>query len=205
MTVSAEPTQLSEPVRFGFDDFVLYSEMHPDGNFELLNGVIYALSPEGKSHKLTRLKIDTYLHQIVDLTKYTVGSGASFPAPGWKEGPKPDNFVSRGALAMDDEHPKEPSSDDMLLVIEITNSRAVEKDKQLHRKLETYARVSIPDYWLVDLVGAAVIVHREPSGATDEPRFRSIQKLGRGETASAVAVDSLAISVNFLLKLAQKS
>ncbi len=99
MAVSSEPARVSEPVRFGYDDFVLYTEMHPEGDFELLDGVICEVAPEGTEHKLTRFKIDTYLHQAVDLTKYTVGSQGSFPAPGWKEGPKPDNFVARGALA----------------------------------------------------------------------------------------------------------
>jgi Uma2 family endonuclease len=205
MTASAEPTRRCEPVRFSYDEFVLYTEMHPEGDFELLDGVIYRLAPEGKSHKLTRLKIDTYLHGIVDLTKYTVGTEASFAAPGWNEGPKPDNFVSRGALDMNDEDPNEPTSADMLLIIEITNARTADGDRELKRKLTTYARVAIPDYWLIDLVRASVIVHREPSGEVEEPSFASIQRFGRGETIAAACVDSLVMSTDFLLKLAHKN
>jgi Uma2 family endonuclease len=178
--------------------------MHPEGDFELLDGVIYNVAPEGTEHKLTRLQIETYLHQVVDLTRYTVGSEASFPAPGWKEGPKPDNYVARGALGTYADNHKEPAASDMLLVVEITNARSVETDKELQRKLQTYARVSIPDYWLIDLVSASVLVHRDPTGDTTEPMFRSIQRYDRDETIEALAVDELSVNCTFLLKLAQK-
>ena len=64
--------------RFDYDDFVRYTEMHPEGNFELLDGVIYEFAPEDKPHKVTRLKINTYLHRTVDLRRFTVGTEASF-------------------------------------------------------------------------------------------------------------------------------
>jgi Uma2 family endonuclease len=203
MSVAAESLTSAEPVRLDYDDYVLYTEMHPDGDFELLNGVIYQLAPEGKSHKITRLRIDTYLHQNVALAKYTVGTEASFPAPGWKEGPKPDNFISLGALDMNDENPKEPSAEDMLLVIEITTSNKPDDNAELQRKRETYARVAIPDYWLIDLIGGSVIVHRDPNGDAEKPRYRSVMTFGRQETISALAVDNLSISTEILLKLAK--
>ena len=201
--MTAESLTSAAAVRLNYDDYVRYTENHPDGDFELLNGVIYQLAPEGKAHKITRLKIDTYLHQNVDLTKYTVGSEASFPAPGWKEGPKPDNFVSLGVLELDDENPKEPSAEDMLLVIEITNSTKPDDNAQLTRKREAYARVAIPDYWLIDLIRAAVIVHRDPNGDAEKPRYRSVMTFGRTEILSALAVDDLSVSTGMLLKLAQ--
>jgi Uma2 family endonuclease len=194
----------AEPVRLDYADYVLYTEKHPDGDFELLNGVIYRLAPEGAAHLLTRLKINTYLHQTANLAKYTIGTEASFPAPGWKEGPKPDNFVSRGSLQMDDDNPKSPSAEDVLLVIEITNSLRPEEDDSLKRKLETYARVGIPDYWLIDLIGGSVIVHRDPSGDTECPKYRSVKTVGRQDTVSAIAVEQLSLSTDILLSLAGK-
>jgi Uma2 family endonuclease len=99
MRVADKPEFPARPVRFDFDEFVRYTEEHPEGNYELLDGVIYELAPEGDAHLITRLTVNTYLHGVVNLAKYTIGTAGSFPAPGWKEGPKPDNFVSRGALA----------------------------------------------------------------------------------------------------------
>lgn len=203
MAVS-EPVCISEPVRFSYDEFVLYTEMHPEGDLELLDGVIYDVAPEGTEHKITRLQIETYLHQVVDLTLFTVGSEASFPAPGWKEGPKPDNFVARGALDTYADSHTEPTATDMRLVVEITDSRSAETDEDLLRKRKTYALVSIPEYWLIDLVSASVLIHRDPTGGAAEPRFRSIRRCGKGETIAALAVDGVFVSTDFLLKLAQK-
>lgn len=204
MAVAFQPIRVSEPVRFTYDEFVLYTEMHPVADFELLDGVIYEVAPEGTEHKLTRFKIDTYLHQVVDLEKYTVGSQGSFSAPGWKEGPKPDNFVARGALDTYADNRREPTSMDMLLVVEITNTQSAETDKELLRKRKTYARVSIPDYWLIDLVSASVFVHRDPTREADEPTFRSIQRYGKGDSIAALTVHGLSAGCDFLLKLAQK-
>jgi Uma2 family endonuclease len=96
MRVAQKPERPAEPVRFDFDDFVRYTEQHPEGNFELLDGVVYELAPEGNAHLVTRLTINTYLHQVLDLTKYTIGTEGSFSAPGWKEGPKPLPMLGRG-------------------------------------------------------------------------------------------------------------
>lgn len=48
MTISAQP------VRLDFDDYVKYTEKHPEGSFELIHGAIYELAPEGDPHLLTR-------------------------------------------------------------------------------------------------------------------------------------------------------
>jgi Uma2 family endonuclease len=125
------------------------------------------------------------LHQVVNLTKYTIGTEGSFPAPGWKEGPKPDNFVSRGALA---QTLRRPTAKDVLLVIEITTSPKPSDDDELQGKLATYVRVGIPDYWLVDLVGGRVLVH-------------SVSSYGRHESIAALAVDDLTIGTDLLLQM----
>jgi hypothetical protein len=131
MRVAEKPDLPAEPVRFDFDDYVRYSENHPDGDFELLGGAIYKLAPEGDAHLITRLTINTYLHQVLDLTKCTIGTEGSFPAPGWEEGPKPDNFVSRGALA---QTLRRSTSEDLLLVIEITSSPNPSEEAELERQ-----------------------------------------------------------------------
>jgi Uma2 family endonuclease len=198
MRVAEKPELPAEPVRFDFNDFVRYTEQHPEGNFELLDGVIYELAPEGDAHLITRLTINTYLHQVVNLTKYTIGTEGSFPAPGWKEGPKPDNFVSRGALA---QTLRRPTAEDVLLVIEITTSPNPSDDDELKRKLATYARVGIPDYWLVDLVGGRVLVNRGPGGNADPPHYASVSSCGRHEAIAALAVDDLSIGTDLLLQM----
>jgi Uma2 family endonuclease len=103
MTVSAEP------VRLDFDDYVRYTEMHPDGDFELIHGVIYKLAPEGEPHLLTRHGIHDFLMQTLDLKRYTPWNEASIPSPGWTEGPKPDNSIARDASMANMPHARNPT------------------------------------------------------------------------------------------------
>lgn len=43
----------AEPVQLDFDDYVVYTETHPDDAFELIDGVIYKLAPKGDPHART--------------------------------------------------------------------------------------------------------------------------------------------------------
>jgi hypothetical protein len=64
MSVSAEP------VRLDFDDYVHYAETHLEGAFELLDGAIFKLAPEGDAHLRTRSAIDWMLNRTLDLARY---------------------------------------------------------------------------------------------------------------------------------------
>ena len=55
------------PVRLDFDDYILYTETHPDDAFELIDGAIYRLAPEGDPHARTRSAIQMYLSQVLVL------------------------------------------------------------------------------------------------------------------------------------------
>jgi Uma2 family endonuclease len=54
-----------------------------------------------------------------------------------------------------------PVPQDVLLIIEVSDS-SLGKDRG--SKLELYAEAGIRDYWIVDIQGRCVIVHREPQG-----------------------------------------
>jgi Uma2 family endonuclease len=188
----------AEPVRLDFDDYVQYSDAHPEGDFELLDGVIYKLAPEGDPHLLTRSAIDWFLDRTLDLTRYAPWTEASFPAPGWFDGPRPDNFVSRGPGLVDGKICARQKADDIALVIEVS-STSRRKDR---KKATLYARLGIPEYWLVDLIACVVVVHREPEGEREEAAYRSIVTAGRNETIVSSAVEPLSVGTDFLLQLA---
>jgi Uma2 family endonuclease len=89
----------------------------------------------------------------------------------------------------------------VLLVIEITTAPKPSDDDE-QRKLATYARVGIPDYWLADLVGGRVLVHREPCRNADLPHYASVSSYGRHEAIAALAVDDdLTIGTDLLLQM----
>jgi Uma2 family endonuclease len=193
-------TTSAHPVRLDFDDYVKYTEKHPEGSFELIHGVIYALAPEGDPHLLTRHGIYNLLIARLDLQRYTPWNEASVPAPNWSEGPRPDNFVSRGPFRIDGKYAPRPKTEDVLLMIEISSSTRV-KDI---RRATLYASLAIPEYWMVDLLSGIVGVYREPiAGGEDESKYRWFRSYGRNETITSSAVDNLTVETNELLELAQ--
>ncbi len=195
MTISAEPVCLT------FDDFVHYTEMHPDGDFELIHGVIYKLAPEGDPHFLTRHGIHDYLKATLDLTRFTAWNEGAFPAPGWPEGPKPDNFVSYGPFRVDGKYAPRPKAEDIALTIEISSST---RRKDIKRA-SLYASLSIPEYWMIDLTTGIVGVYREPLAARNEDsQYRWFRSYGHDETITSSAVEGLSVETNFLLELANR-
>jgi Uma2 family endonuclease len=65
------------------------------------------------------------------------------------------------------EYTSNPQPEDILLLVEISDS-TVRFD--LGRKAKLYARAMIQEYWVLDIPGKQLIVHREP----EEGRYRSI-------------------------------
>jgi Uma2 family endonuclease len=201
VSVGDPPTRaVATPVRFTFDDYVRYTEQH-DGDFELRDGVIVAMAPEGDAHMLTRNTLDRYLHRTLDPARYSAFTESSFPCPGWAEGPRPDNFVARDALL---DEGRRPVAADIALTIEIASIEIASDEARLKddkSKTETYASVHVPEYWIVDLFHRNVLVHREPQG----PNYTFIETKRPGETITAVTVDGLTIAVDLLLRHARLS
>ncbi len=188
---------IAEAVRHEFSDYVRYSEAHADAAFELIDGVIYKLAPEGDAHAVTRSGIQMFLSQALDLARYTPWTEVSFTATGWADGPRPDNFVSRGPWLAGGKFTKRPAAEDIALVIEVSSSSRP-KDRE---KAKLYARLGIPEYWLVDLIGCVVVVFRGNIGDGKLPTYRSSRDYGKGETIACAAIEELTVDTNFLLQL----
>jgi Uma2 family endonuclease len=192
----------TEPVRLDFDDYVRYTETHPDSAFELLDGAIFKLAPEGDAHLRTRSAIDWLLNRTLDLARYAPWTQASFPAPGWFDGPRPDNFVSHGPGIVDGVICARPQATDIALVIEVSSSTR-RKDEA---RAKLYARLEIPEYWLVDLERASVVVHHSPRHAESVGyHYATVNPFGRNADITATVVDGLTFAANFLLQLAAQS
>jgi Uma2 family endonuclease len=178
------------PVRFTFDDYVRYTEEHA-GDFELRGGIIVAMAPEGDAHMMTRSALNLHLARTLDPARYTAFTESSFPCPGWSEGPRPDNFVARGAPL---DEGRRPTAADIALIIEIASDEARLKDDK--NKAETYASVRVPEYWIVDLLHRNVLVHREPQDTV----YTFLETKRPGETIVSAVVDGFAIAVDLLLR-----
>ncbi len=89
-------------------------------------------------------------------------------APGDRERslPEPDVAVLRERKI--EHRSRHPRGDEMLLVIEVSDT-TVAFDRS--RKAALYARAGVPEYWVLDLNGRMLVVHREPDGTQYRQTF----------------------------------
>lgn len=163
-----------EQVRFG-----------PDRRVELVNGVIYELSPQSSQHARGIAKATRAL-----LTAFGPGFHVRPQLPlalGPHSMPEPDLAMIAGEPDDATDHPSTAA-----LVVEVTET------SQLHdreRKARDYARAGIPDYWILNLRLDAIEVLRNPQDGL----YRSRLVFRRGETISPLARPEVAIPVADLL------
>ena len=73
-----------------------------------------------------------------------------------------------------------PGPDDVALLVEVADT-SLRYDR--HVKGPLYAEAGVQDYWIVDLTGGAVEVHREPVAGA----FRLTERVARGGTLTPLA------------------
>jgi Uma2 family endonuclease len=104
--------------------------------------------------------------------------------------PEPDVFVlNRPASDFPVEY---PTPADLTLVAEISDS-ILAFDRST--KAGLYARAGIVEYWIVDLPGRAILVHRDPR----EGRYASVTRYSGAETVALLARPDAATTVESLL------
>ena len=127
-----------------------------DDHVELIDGEIIDMSPIGSAHAGC---INRLIRALAPAT--SVGTAVlSVQSPlrlGRHDEPQPDVMLLRPRA--DDYGTAHPGPEDVLLVIEVAAS-SLHFDRTT--KLPLYARHAVPEVWIVDLVAAAIEVHREP-------------------------------------------
>jgi Uma2 family endonuclease len=123
-----------------------------DERVELLEGRIVMMSPQGRPHaravrRLTMLLAPALAGRAEVLVQLPIA------ASDYSE-PEPDVAVVPPGEYLDD-HPRRA-----LLVIEVAES-SLEVDRL---KARVYAESNVDEYWIVNLPGRVVEVHREPRG-----------------------------------------
>jgi Uma2 family endonuclease len=87
--------------------------------------------------------------------------------------PEPDAAVVRGGLR--DYPDRHPGASDVILVVEVADA-SLERDQTLKKRI--YAKAGIPVYWIVNLLERRLEVHRDPSGPSESPGYRTHEDLG---------------------------
>jgi Uma2 family endonuclease len=175
------------PRRFTVEEYYRMAEagiLGPEERVELLDGVIYVMSPIGSRHA-------SNVHRLGFLLGRLLGDRAQirFQSPirlTDDSEPEPDLAI---VMPHDDfyesAHPQ--PADIFWLVEAMETSAAYDRG----RKLRSYARAGIVEVWLVDLKRETVEVYRQPEG--DEYTDRRV--LRRGQSVSCLAFPDLELAV----------
>ncbi len=154
----------------------------PEEKIELVDGVIYEMSPQKSVHTTAVRLADLALGLL-----FGVGFDIRSQMPlalGFDSEPEPDLAVVTGSpLDYLDAHPSTA-----LLVIEVADS-SLPHDR---KKASLYARAGIPEYWLENLVDWCLEVYREPKDGVYTLRTvlragDSVSPLSRPEAVIPVA------------------
>jgi Uma2 family endonuclease len=169
-------------------DRVRYHQLGQSGAFngrrvQLVEGVVIEMSPMGIDHAnvvslLTRHLVRSVDDRLLVRVQVPLAVGDdSEPEPGFAIVP----FEKRAA-----EHPSTA-----LLVIEVADSsRAFD----LGPKAALYARAKVPEYWVIDLARAQLVVHRKPKAG----RYTSVRTVGRAHALTSTSVPAVKLTLSEL-------
>ena len=176
---------------FTIDDCYKMAEvgiLSPDERTELINGEILVVPPPGPRHGFV---VDTLTETFVNLARgkavVRVQGGVvlhKYAAPM----PEIALLRPRGKAYLE----KNPDASDILLLIEVADS-SLDQDRTV--KLQLYAIMSIPEYWIVDLQHDRLLVHTDPAGES----YQTVRELHRGDTAALSLLPECVIPVDLML------
>jgi Uma2 family endonuclease len=175
------------PIRWTCVDFHRFGDL---GMFEgrramLIDGVILEEGPMNPPHAITLELVGEALR-----TAFPIGWRIRSQSPlvlGQDLDPEPDFAVMPGSARGSSGHPTMAD-----LVVEVSDSSL---DFDLNEKRLLYARSGIREYWVVDINGRRLFVHRDPQGGD----YASRQEFGPTDVVSPLAVSTTLVRVADLL------
>ena len=184
-TTATERVELHRWTRQDYHRMAVAALLRPDERTELVDGVIYTMSPHGAYHAMALLAV---LEALRPLFPDLVLRPQLPLALGESSEPQPDIAVVAGDYrSYRKEHPTTA-----LLVVEVADS-SLRHDRL--RKLPLYARAGVPDSWILDLAGEALEVYRDPAGGT----YRARTVLRKGDRISPLSCPDADLAVADLL------
>lgn len=129
--------------------------MLADKRVELVGGTLLDMQPISKEHAYATLSLSRQLGACLG-ERGIVNTQNPLSINDNSE-PLPDVFVLKPP--MEQYRQRLPQAEDVLLIIEVAQS-SLQTDRTV--KLELYARASITEYWLVNLVDGQLETHRQP-------------------------------------------
>lgn len=142
--------------------------------FELLGGYLIPKTPKSRLHSIALLLLVEWLRSVFGSRNVEQEVSIELgPLLSPTNQPEPDAIVLRRSAV--EFRTTSPGPSDLLLIAEVC---ATTQDYDLGAKAALYASAGIAEYWVLDLNGMRIIVHRNPAGekyesiiayAADEP------------------------------------
>ena len=155
---------------------------------ELIEGELVAMSPVGSRHAGVINKLNRMLVLAVgDRGLVSVQNPIRLDD---RSEPEPDVAVLRPRA--DDYVEATPGPEDVLLVIEVADS-SLSYDRTV--KAPLYAAHGLPEFWIVDLAGRAIEVHRRPA----EGRYTDVSRVGASDKLELVLLPGVWVPVAAVL------
>jgi len=177
--------------RFTVRDYYRMAEdgiLEPDVRVELIEGEILEMPPIGPPHAATVTQLSTQLTLEV-AEEVTVRTQLPVRLSDRTE-PQPDICLIRSRP--DAYRLRHPEPDDILLVIEVSDS-SVAYDRI--KKGRLYSRSWIPEYWLVDIPGRRLEVYRSPG----REGYTEREDVPAGARVSPQALPEVSLEVGAIL------
>jgi Uma2 family endonuclease len=160
----------------------------PDKRVELIEGVIYDMSPQSSLHATAYRLAQEVLRLVFPPAAGYEIRGQLPLVLGEDSEPEPDVAVVPGGIRdYREDHPTTA-----LLIVEIADSSLLHDRK---RKVPLYARHGIPETWLLNLPRRALEVYRDPVHGV----YRARKVLRAGEAIAPVTRPEAAVAVEDLL------
>jgi Uma2 family endonuclease len=194
LTMTSPDAVAYAPHRFSVEEYFRMAELGilaEEDRVELIEGEVLVREPAGPEHASHVHKIAYFFRRLEDERRGMVRTENPAILDGLNA-PQPDVCILKWR---DDYYVHaHPSPADILLAIEVAWSSAP-GDRRI--KAPLYARVAIPEFWLVDLKNEMVEVYREPS----ESGYASFARLGLGATLRPLAFEDIELRVKEILLL----
>ncbi len=188
---TAKPAATLERRRFSVDEYDRMIEagiLQEDEHVELLQGEIVCMAPIGIPHaNVVSFLLNWFARRLPETFHVRAQDPIRIPP---SAEPEPDLAIVHGPIGT--YSAAHPGPAEVLLLIEVADT-SLSHDRDVKGPL--YAGAGIPDYWLFDLAGEQILVHREPKRG----RYTKIDAVRRGDTLAPLAFPDLVVPLDELL------
>ena len=154
-----------------------------DERYELIDGIILLRTPQKPPHRIASLLLRNWLIAIFgSLYVQQTGGLQLSGAEGEITEPLPDIAVT--LVPTTEYFESNPGPADVSLVVEVADTFL---NYDLNTKARLYARIGIPEYWVMDVNGRSLYRHRQPTATGYQDivilsEMESVSPLNRAES-----------------------